>query len=146
MTSIFTRIARREFPAHIVWENAEFLAFMAVTPISPGHLLLVPKEQVESIYDLTEDTYARFWQIVRRLEAPLRRATGAARIGLAFEGFGVAHAHVHLVPVCRRGDLDPSRATQVTLDELRPLAERISGEVASERSLASGHVTQADAA
>ena len=73
MTSIFTRIARKELPAHIVWEDAEFMALMALAPISSGHLLLAPKAEVDTIYNLTERAYYRLWQIVKCLEAPLRR-------------------------------------------------------------------------
>jgi histidine triad (HIT) family protein len=135
MTSIFTRIARKELPAHIVWEDAEFMSLTSIKPVSSGHLLLAPKEQVDSIYDLTEKAYYRLWQIVRFLEAPLRRAVGAPRIGIALEGFGVAHAHVHLIPVHRIGDLDPRRATQAAFEDLRPIAERIRAEIASEPGL-----------
>jgi histidine triad (HIT) family protein len=138
MTSIFTRIARKELPAHIVWEDAEFMALMALAPISSGHLLLAPKAEVDTIYNLTERAYYRLWQIVKCLEAPLRRAIGAPRIGIAFEGFGVAHAHIHLVPVYRRGDLDPRRATQAAFEDLRPIAERIRAEIASEPGLPPG--------
>jgi histidine triad (HIT) family protein len=138
MTSIFTRIARKELPAHIVWEDAEFMALMAIKPVSSGHLLLAPKELVDSIYNLTERAYYRLWQIVRFLEAPLRRAIGAPRIGIAFEGFDVAHAHVHLIPVYRLGDLDPHRATQATLEGLQPIAEQIRAEIASEPGLPPG--------
>jgi len=138
MTSIFTRIARKELPAHVVWEDREFMALLALQPVSSGHLLLVPKEQVDSIYNLSERAYHRLWQIVRFLEAPLRRAIGAPRIGLAFEGFGVAHAHVHLIPVYRRGDLDPRRATTAAFEDLRPIAEHIRAEIVSELSLALG--------
>jgi diadenosine tetraphosphate (Ap4A) HIT family hydrolase len=77
-------------------------------------------------------------KIVRSLEAPLRRAIGAPRIGLAFEGFGVAHAHLHLIPVYRRGDLDPRRATTAAFEDLRPIAERIRNEISGEPSLSQG--------
>jgi histidine triad (HIT) family protein len=145
MTSIFTRIARKELPAHVVWEDAEFMALLALQPVSSGHLLLVPKQQVDSIYNLPEKAYYRLWQIVRFLEAPLRRAIGAPRIGLAFEGFGVAHAHLHLIPVYRRGDLDPRRATTAAFEDLRPIAERIRAEIAGEPSLSPGGVAQTGA-
>ena len=138
MTSIFTRIARKELPAHIVWEDAEFMSLMSIKPVSSGHLLLAPKAQVDTIYNLTERAYYRLWQIVRFLEAPLQRAIGAPRIGIAFEGFGVAHAHVHLIPVYRLGDLDPRRATLAAFEDLRPIAERIRAEIASEPALPLG--------
>lgn len=103
-----------------------------------GHLLLVPKQQVESIYQLPDEAYYRLWQIVRFLEAPLRRAIDAPRIGLAFEGFGVPHAHLHLIPVYRRGDLDPRRAKPAAFEDLRPIAERIRNEIAGEPELSLG--------
>ncbi len=127
--SIFTRIARRELPAHVVWEDADFMAFLTLNPISSGHLLVTPKEEVDSIFALGASAYQRLWQIVRFLEVPLREAIGSPSIGIAVEGFGVPHAHVHLVPVYHLGDMDPRRASTATLEELRPVAEKIRLEV-----------------
>jgi histidine triad (HIT) family protein len=87
--------------AHIVWSDEEFVAFLDAFPISAGHLVLAPRLHVDSVFDLPGDLYARLFERVRTLSGAVARAQGAPRTGLAVEGFGVAHAHVHLVPVWR---------------------------------------------
>lgn len=123
--SIFAQIVRGEAPAHRVWEDDAFLAFLDLRPIRPGHTLLIPKEAPDSVFDLAPEVYAGLWERARRLEAPLREATGARRVGLVVEGFGVPHAHVHLVPIDALGDLDPCRQRPASHGELSALATRI---------------------
>lgn len=129
MSSVFTRIIDRELPAEIVWEDVDFIAIMDANPISEGHLLVIPKVEEDSIFDLPTDTYRRIWDLVRWLEKPLLRATGGPRIGVAVEGFGVPHAHIHMVPVYRGGDLDPHRARKASKEELAEIARRIRLEI-----------------
>jgi histidine triad (HIT) family protein len=123
--SIFTKIVRGEVPAHRVWEDEEFLAFLDTRPVRPGHVLLIPKREVDYVFDLPGELYARLWERARRLAGALREATGAARIGIAVEGLSVPHVHVHLVPVSRPGDLDPSKQRPVPDEELARMAEAI---------------------
>jgi histidine triad (HIT) family protein len=125
MTCVFCRIARREAPARIVWEDDRFLAFLDARPIAPGHLLLIPREHVDYLFDLDDDLYAPLFARLKSLEGPLRQAMGSDRIGIAIEGYGVAHAHVHLVPINGRLELDPNRHAVLTEPEMDEIAERI---------------------
>jgi histidine triad (HIT) family protein len=122
---IFCEIVAGWAPAAIVWENAEFVAFLDHRPIQPGHLLLVPREHVDYLFDLDAPRYRALWDCAKDLAVPLQAATGADRIGVAVEGYGVPHLHVHLVPINRLGDLDPCKQHPVARDELDRMAEQI---------------------
>jgi histidine triad (HIT) family protein len=112
-------------PAHVVWSDDEFIALLDPFPITPGHITLVPRAHIDSVFDLPADAYARLFAHVRAFAGPVARAAGAPRTGIAVEGFGVAHAHVHVVPVWQGGDLDPCRQGAVSEDELELTAERL---------------------
>lgn len=122
---IFCEIVAGRAPAAIVWENAEFVAFLDHQPIQPGHLLLVPREHIDDLFDLETPGYRSLWDCARHLAIPLKQATGADRIGVAVEGYGVPHLHVHLVPINKLGDLDPCKQRPVSRDKLDRMAEQI---------------------
>ena len=126
---IFCKIARREIPANIVWEDDEFVAFLDVKPINPGHLLIIPKDHADTVFAMADEDYAAIFPAAKRLAEPLRRAAGAKLIGHPVEGFGVAHAHVHLVPLNGPGELNPERARAAEAGELKEMAEKIKIEI-----------------
>jgi histidine triad (HIT) family protein len=121
----FCRIIAGEVPAHRVWGDAEHVAFLDVNPITAGHVLLVPRAHVPWVDQLPAEAHARLFARVRALAGPVARAAGAPHAGIAVEGYGVPHAHVHLVPVWRGGDLDPCRQASATDAELRAAAARV---------------------
>ena len=126
--TVFDRIVRGEAPAHRVWEDDAFLAFLDTRPSRPGHVLLIPKEVPDGggdVFALPPDVYAALWERARRLAGPIRDAMGARRVGAVVEGFGVAHAHVHLIPLDRIGDLGPQAEEPVSHGELAAVAARI---------------------
>jgi histidine triad (HIT) family protein len=122
---IFCRIVAGEAAAHIVWADAEHVAFLDRNPVAAGHLLVIPRVHAPTVYDLDADAYARLFERVRALAGPVARAAGAPRAGIAVEGFGVPHAHVHLVPVWRGGDLDPCRQAPLSEGEILAAAARL---------------------
>jgi histidine triad (HIT) family protein len=122
---IFCEIVAGRAPAAVVWEGPEFVAFLDHQPIQPGHLLLVPREHIDYLFDLQTPRYRSLWDCARSLAGPLQQATGADRIGVAVEGYGVPHLHVHLVPLFSMGDLDPCKQHPVARDELNRLAAEI---------------------
>lgn len=128
---IFCRIVEGRAPAHVVWEDAEHLAFLDIHPISPGHVLLVPRAHVEWVDQLTPEAHARLFARVQLLSRPVAAAAGAPHTGIAVEGYGVPHAHVHLVPIRRGSDLDPCRQSPATEAELRTAAERLRAAISS---------------
>lgn len=143
MASIFTKIIARELPAQVVWEDDAVIVIMDVNPVHEGHLLVIPKREEDSIFSLSPAEYHRLWHVVRCLEGPLRRAIDSPRIGIAVEGFGVPHVHIHMVPVFRGGDLDPNRAKTTSDEVLASAAARIRSEIKSEPNQALQRTTMA---
>lgn len=131
---IFCRILAGRAPAHVVWSDAEHVAFLDVNPITAGHVLLVPRVHVAWVDELSAEAHARLFARVCMLARPVADAVGAPHAGIAVEGYGVAHAHVHLVPVWRGGDLDPCRQAPAGDDALSAAAERVRMAIAGSHS------------
>lgn len=127
----FCRIADHSAPAYIVWEDDEHVAFLNREPITAGHVLLIPRAHVSTVFDLNSEAYAHLFARIRALAGPVAIAAGAPRTGIAVEGFGVSHAHVHLVPIWRGGDLDPCRQVPISEMELDETAIRLRAAIAA---------------
>ena len=127
MASIFTRIINREIPGHIVAEDDNFLAFLDINPLVMGHTLVVPKKEVDYIYDLDDDTLAGLHVFSKRVAKAIEKVVPCARIGVTVIGLEVPHAHVHLIPINGISDMDFSRPKLTpSQDELAEMARRIS--------------------
>ena len=124
---IFCKIIRGESLAHKLWEDADFFAFLSDKPVNPGHVLLIPKEHIDYIFDLEEPLFSKLFKKAKELSEPLKKAFDAPRIGVVVEGFNVRHLHIHLVPVYHVAELDPNRGKKATFDELVPIADKIRG-------------------
>lgn len=96
--SIFTRIIKGEIPCHKVYEDGKVIAFLDIHPIHPGHVLVVPKVQVDHFDDLDQGDYDAVFAAVRRIALRIKEVTGAKRACVRIEGFDVPHAHVHVYP------------------------------------------------
>lgn len=103
--SVFTKIIKGEIPCHKIYEDDKTLAFLDVHPINPGHVLLVPKIQVEEIWNLDDELYHYLWDVVKIISTHIQTITKAPRVGIVVEGFGVPHVHIHLVPIYKGNDL-----------------------------------------
>jgi histidine triad (HIT) family protein len=125
MASIFTRIINREIPAHILREDDDFLAFLDVRPIREGHTLVIPKTEVDDVFDLPESLLGELLPFARPVARAIQEVTQATRVGMAVVGLEVPHAHVHLVPIDGLHDLDFRRASPAEDEELAAAAERI---------------------
>ncbi len=121
----FCRIIRGDEPRHHVWEDDQFIVFLTRRPMHPGHLVIVPRHHVDYFFDMDEATYAAIFQVARQLEPVLHNLTKAKRIGLAVEGFGIAHAHLHLIPMDRKGGLDSTLAYDATEEELTNMSTQL---------------------
>ncbi len=125
MPSIFTRIVNREIPAQILREDDDFLAFLDVRPIRAGHSLVIPKQEIDDLFDLPDSLLSGLLVFARPVARAIREVTGAARVGVAVLGIEVPHAHVHLVPIDDIGDLDFGKALEANQEELAAVADRI---------------------
>jgi histidine triad (HIT) family protein len=99
MPSIFSKIVAGQIPCAKVWEDDEFLAFLDIMPIAPGHTLVIPKQEIDYFFDVDEPKYLRMMAACRKVAVGLKKATGCQRVCVGVFGFEVPHAHVHLVPM-----------------------------------------------
>ncbi len=99
MPTIFTRIINREIPAHIIAENDDFIAFLDIHPMQSGHTLVIPKKEVDKIYDHDNETLSKIMLFARPLCHALEKATGCIRVGMLVYGTDVPHTHLHLIPI-----------------------------------------------
>lgn len=96
--SIFTQIVNGDIPCHKVYEDDQVLAFLDIHPVQPGHTLIIPKKQVEFVWDLDEATYQHLMSATQRIALRLRQVMATRYVGEKIEGVDVPHAHVHLIP------------------------------------------------
>ncbi len=122
---VFCRIVAGTAPAHKLWEDKHFLAFLDHRPIMPGHLLIVPKDHHSYLFDMSRRDYDAILDRLHRLEPPLRNVMQAKRIGVLIEGFGVDHVHVHMIPITEKGQINRPGRADVTDEEFRAVAEKI---------------------
>lgn len=125
MTTLFSKIVAGEIPCHKIWEDDRFFAFLDIRPIQPGHTLLITKQEIDSPFDLDDETYRAFLLAAKRLVDPIKRAMGSKKVGLVIEGLEVPHAHIKLIPISAAGDLAQSNARDASQEELAAVAERI---------------------
>lgn len=121
MASIFTRIINREIPGHIVAEDENFVAFLDIMPLVLGHTLVVPKKEVDYIFDLADDQLTAIQLFAKKVATAVKKAVPCKRIGIAVIGLEVPHAHIHLVPMNSADDLNFTRP------KLKPTSEELSG-------------------
>jgi histidine triad (HIT) family protein len=109
MASIFTKIINREIPGYIVHEDDRYIAFLDINPLVVGHALVVPKQEVNFIFDLDDDTLAGLNVFAKKVALGIRKVIPCKRIGVAVIGLEVPHTHIHLVPMNITDDLNFTR-------------------------------------
>ena len=120
MPTLFSRIVAGEIPCHKVCEDEHHLAFLDIMPLVHGHVLVIPKREVDYVFDLEPTELAALWQFAQRVAVGLKLAVPCKRIGTAVIGLEVPHAHIHLVPMQTVGDIN------LTKEKLQPTAEQLS--------------------
>ena len=125
MSSIFTKIINREIPAHIVAEDDENIAFLDINPLTVGHTLVVPKKEVDYLFDLDDQTYTSLNLFAKKVAIALKKVTGR-RIGTAVIGIEVPHTHIHLIPFTTMAELNfANPKLKLSNEELSATAEKI---------------------
>jgi histidine triad (HIT) family protein len=126
MASIFTRIINREIPGHIVAEDDHYIAFLDIMPLVMGHTLVVPKKEVDYIFELDDKTFTGLHLFSKKVAGAIERAVPCLRIGIAVVGLEVPHTHIHLIPMNTMGDVNFSREKlKPTQEQLAEVADRI---------------------
>src|ERR1044072_3713078 len=106
MASIFTKIIKSEIPGYIIAEDEKYIAFLDISPLVLGHVLVVPKEEVDFIFDIDDDTLGGLMIFAKKVAHAIKKAVPCKRIGVAVIGLEVSHTHVHLVPMNTADDLN----------------------------------------
>jgi histidine triad (HIT) family protein len=125
MPSIFTRIVNGEIPCHKIAETDEFLAFLDVFPCAPGHTLVIPKQEIDYIFDLDDTLYAGLMLFSKKIATAVEQAVPCKRIGVAVVGLEVPHAHVHLIPLNSMADMNFNNKLKMSQEELAAIAQKI---------------------
>lgn len=128
MASIFTKIINREINGYIIDEDDSYIAFLDLFPLAKGHTLVVPKKEVDYIFDLDEETFLGLQNFAKKVAKKIENVIPCERIGVAVIGLEVPHAHIHLVPINNVSDIDFSRPKlKFTAEEFKTIQKEIIG-------------------
>lgn len=132
MASIFSRIAAGEIPSYKVAETERYFAFLDINPVQPGHVLVIPKNEVDYIFDIEDEEFAGLHLFAKKVAKALRKAVTCVKVGVAVIGLEVHHAHIHLIPINNDGDLDFNNKKTLPESEMKAIADAIAAEYAKE--------------
>lgn len=123
MASIFSKIVTGEIPCYKVAENDEFLAFLDIMPLTKGHVLVIPKEEIDYLFDIEDDQLGRMMQFAKQVAARIKKVFPCNRVGVSVIGLEVPHAHIHLMPINRLDDMNFTKEKlQLSPEELADIA------------------------
>lgn len=125
MASLFSRIIAGEIPCHKIAENDQYFAFLDVFPCAVGHVLVVPKQEIDYLFDLSDELYAGLMSFAKQIEPAIRKAVPCKRVGVAVIGLEVPHAHVHLIPMNSMSDMNFHNKLKLSPEELAETAAKI---------------------
>ncbi|MCI5508283.1 MAG: HIT family protein, partial [Bacteroidales bacterium] len=124
--TIFSKIIAGEIPSYKCAEDDRFYAFLDINPVAKGHTLVVPKQEVDYLFDLDDDTLAAMMVFSKRVAAAIRAAYPCRKVGMAVLGLEVNHAHIHLIPLQSEGDMDfRKEKLQLPAEEMQAIADNI---------------------
>ena len=127
MASIFSKIAKGEIPSYKVAESDKYFAFLDINPLARGHVLVIPREEIDYLFDMSDDELCGIMAFSKTVAAALKKTFPERRVGMAVVGFDVPHAHIHLVPMLNVQDIDFNRARlKLSPEEFQSIAENIS--------------------
>lgn len=126
MPSIFTKIVKGEIPSYKVYEDKNFLAFLDINPLKKGHTLVIPKKEVDYIFDIDSKEYQNLWNTAKKIALGMKKVIECNRISIVVMGLEVPHAHIHLIPLDSMQDIDFSQPKlNISNDEMVQIANRI---------------------
>ena len=127
MASIFTRIIKGEIPCYKVAESENYFAFLDINPLHQGHTLVVPKMEVDDLFDLPEEVYNGLTQFARVVAKAIKKTIPCNRVGVSVIGLEVPHAHIHLIPINQLHDIDFTKPrVPLTSEQFQEIANKIS--------------------
>jgi len=130
MASIFSRIVSGEIPAYKIAEDDNFLAFLDISPLAEGHTLVIPKKEIDYIFDIEDPLYEAFFVFAKKVARAVKAVIPCSKVGMAVIGLEVAHAHIHLIPINTIYDIDFSREKlKLSPERLQKIADAIAEKI-----------------
>src|SRR5690554_7962268 len=133
MASVFTRIIQGEIPGHFVHEDDQCVVIMTIQPMKPGHVLVIPREEVDHWDDLSEPLYQHLMSVSRRLAKAIKRAFPCKQVGMLVVGLEVPHVHIHLTPLDEMSDIQVVDLPMADQADLAAAAEKLRAALAADR-------------
>ena len=128
MATLFSRIVNGEIPCYKVAESDKFLAFLDIMPLRKGHVLVIPKKEIDYIFDIEDDLLGEMMIFTKEVARKIKDSFPCKKVGIAVIGLEVPHAHIHLIPINSVSDMDFSQEKlKLTPDELTEIATKLSG-------------------
>lgn len=125
MASVFTKIINGELPSYKIHEDDLTISILTIEPVNPGHVLVIPKQEVNHWFDVPADVYTRIGLNSQKIAKAIKAVTGCPRVGTIVAGFEVQHYHLHLIPAWSIPDLDFKRAKKLPADEMKAIQQKI---------------------
>lgn len=125
METLFSRIAKGEIPSYKIAESDKFFAFLDINPVQPGHTLVIPKEAVDYIFDIDDQTLGEMIVFAKRVAARIKQSLNCNRVAVAVVGLEVPHAHIHLIPINKESDMNFSTKLSLSQDELQQIQRQL---------------------
>ena len=125
MPTIFTKILAGEIPAHKILENDRYLAFLDIRPVNPGHTLVIPKQEIDYIFDIEDELLKGLMIFAKKVAKAIKQTIPCQKVGIMVAGIEVPHAHIHLIPIDGVSDLNFARAKPMPQEELASTAAKI---------------------
>ncbi len=130
MATIFTKIVNGEIPSYKIAEDDKYYAFLDIHPLAKGHLLVIPKQETDYLFDLEDDLLAGMTVFAKKIAVAMKKAISCQRIGVVVLGLEVPHAHIHLIPMQSEADVNfTNPKLKLTNDEFAAIADRIRQEL-----------------
>ena len=125
MPTLFTRIINGEIPAHKILENDRYLAFLDIRPVNPGHTLVIPKQEIDYLFDMNDELLKGLIVFSKKVARAIHKTVPCKKVDVMVAGIEVPHAHVHLIPINGVSDLNFARAKDTSAEELAAMASKI---------------------
>ncbi len=130
MASIFTKIIKGELPSYKIAEDDKCYAFLDISPLAEGHTLIVPKQELDYIFDIDDDLYTHLHLFAKKVAKAIKQVIPCEKVGMAVIGLDVRHAHIHLVPLKAVGDLNfAKKKLSLPAEQMKAIAEQIAAKV-----------------
>lgn len=129
MSSVFSKIISGEIPGNFIWNDDICIAITTIAPIREGHILVIPKQEIDHWDDVPIEQTAHMMSVCQKLTKAIKKAFPSQRVGLMIAGLEVPHTHIHLMPIDDMGDMDFARAEMTNPDALKLVAEKIKAQL-----------------